>query len=200
MDAATLKHIFEPYFTTKPVGKGTGLGLAAVTGIVAQHKGWLEVESEPGQGTTFRVFFPAATESAGGPAPAPNVAPARGHEEILFVEDEAGLRRLVARALRDLGYTVVEAAHGREALKLWGEHRGCFDLLLSDMILPEGISGLDLAATFRGEKPGLKVIISSGYTAEMTEEQTAAGLVAYLPKPYDIESLGRAVRECLDQE
>ena len=200
MDAATLKHIFEPYFTTKPVGKGTGLGLAAVTGIVAQHKGWLEVESEPGQGATFKAFFPAATEPAGGPVRATSRVPGRGHEQILFVEDEAGLRRLVARALRDLGYTVVEAADGHEARKVWREHRGCFDLLVSDMIMPEGVSGLDLAATFRGEKPGLKIIISSGYTPEMTEETTAAPHIAYLPKPYDIESLGRAVRECLDQE
>ncbi len=199
MDEATQKHIFEPFFTTKEMGKGTGLGLATAYGIAAQHKGWLEVESELGQGATFRVFFPVTSKGDTGPAWATKPAVVRGHETILLVEDEASVRRSVARGLRLLGYQVKEASNGQEAMKLWQEHQGGIDLLLSDVVMPEGLTGLDLAKLMKQAKPSLKIILSSGYSVEMAG-QTTAGAEGFmrLPKPYKIEVLSKAVRECLD--
>lgn len=200
MDEATLQRIFEPFFTTKEPGKGTGLGLATVYGIVAQHKGWVEVESERGKGSTFKVFIPATTKIRTEPTPAGKAAIVRGHETILLVEDQAGLRRAVAQSLRRLGYRLLEAANGREAMKLWQEHAQQIDLLFSDMVMPEGMTGLELAEKFKRENPKLKVLLSSGYSAEVAEQGLpAAGGIAYLPKPYQFEDLWKSVRDCLDQ-
>jgi signal transduction histidine kinase len=199
MDAATLKRIFEPFFTTKASGKGTGLGLATVYGIVVQHKGWVEVESRVGAGTAFRVFLPAM---AGTPAktgslvsqPAPT-----GKETILVVEDALNLRRVLVQSLRGLGYRVLEAANGQEAMNLWHTHGVEIDLLFTDMVMPEGMTGLELAERVRAEKAGLKIIISSGYSAEITNlEKIVAAGITYLPKPYPVPQLGTVVRECLD--
>jgi PAS domain S-box-containing protein len=200
MDGATLKRIFEPFFTTKEVGKGTGLGLATAYGIVAQHRGWMEVQSELGQGTTFKVFLPATVRVMGMPGQEGKVAPVRGHETILLVEDEASVRQMVARGLRRLGYRVLEAANGQAALGVWQQNNGHIDLLFSDMIMPGELTGLDLAGKLRAEKPGLKVIMSSGYTAELTEpaKLTAADIV-FLQKPYHIQGLSQIVRNCLDR-
>ena len=200
MDAATVKRVFEPFFTTKDVGKGTGLGLATVHGIVAQHQGWVEVESELGRGATFRVFLPttakaiAATEESG-----PEVAP-KGQETLLVVEDEPSLRKMLVRILRTLGYHVFEASNGQEAMTCWRDHGKKIDLLITDMVMPEGMTGLELAERVRVEKPDLKIIISSGYNPDMTHQAKmgAAGIV-YLPKPYQVSSLGKTVRECLDR-
>jgi PAS domain S-box-containing protein len=199
MDEATLKHIFEPFFTTKDVGKGTGLGLAAVHGIMAQHKGWVDVESEPGKGSTFKVFFPARTKGPAEPAATGTLDVMRGQETILLVEDEASLRRLVAQGLRLLGYQVFDADNGRTAMKLWRKHGRQIDLLFSDMVMPEGMTGLELAEMLKREKPGLKVILSSGYNVEMAAQSlSAAGSVLYLQKPYEVEVLSQMVRDCLD--
>ena len=200
MDEATLKRIFEPFFTTKEVGKGTGLGLATVHGIVAQHKGWVDVESEQGKGTTFKVYFPASTKG-NALIQTEEQKIVRGHETILLVEDEAGLRRLVAQGLRLLGYRVLEADNGQTAMKLWQEHGPQIDLLFSDMVMPEGLTGLDLAEKLRQAKPNLKVIISSGYNVETAghSSQSAGGIV-YLKKPYEVEMLSKTVRDCLDGE
>jgi len=166
MDAATLKRIYEPFFTTKPAGKGTGLGLATVYGIVAQHRGWIEVESEVGQGTTFTVYFPESKRSV-----APSVldnsgnAP-RGHDTILVVEDDGAVRLVLVRTLKSLGYQVIEAANGHEALAQWAENREKISLLITDMVMPEGMTGSELARRLRAEKPDLGVIISSGYNSE----------------------------------
>ena len=122
MAEATIKRIFEPFFTTKEVGKGTGLGLATVHGIVAQHKGWVDVESELGKGTTFKVFLPATTKRKVEPTQTEKTAVMRGHETILLVEDETSLRQLVAKGLRLLGYHVMEADNGQTAMKLWQEN------------------------------------------------------------------------------
>jgi CheY-like chemotaxis protein len=201
MDEATRQHIFEPFFTTKELGKGTGLGLATVHGIVAQHRGWVEVESDVGQGTTFNVFLPASTKMMSEEPPAVKMAAMQGHETILVVEDELNLRRLVSRSLRFMGYAVFEAENGRAAMDLWQQRRGEFDLLFSDMVMPEGQTGLDLAEKMKKEKPNLKVIISSGHSAEIAGQSKleAHGLV-YLQKPYRIEFLSKIVRECLDRK
>ncbi len=201
MDAATLKRVFEPFFTTKEAGKGTGLGLATVHGIVAQHNGWVEVDSALGQGSTFRVYLPAAVRA---PEEVLLVSqtqpPQRGSETILLVEDESALRGLLARALRALGYRVHEAANGQEAMTLWRTHGPEVDLLFTDMVMPEGMTGWELAKRLQSAKPGLKAIISSGYSTEMAEAgvPSNAGIV-YLPKPYDATVLADVVRSSLGQ-
>ena len=200
MDEATRQRIFEPFFTTKEPGQGTGLGLATVHGIVAQHQGWIEVETQVGKGTTFKVFLPATTQETTAPTPAATMAALRGHETILLVEDEASLRRAVAESLRRLGYRLLEAANGREAIQLWQEHGQAVDLLFSDMVMPEGLTGLDLAEKLKGQKPELKVIISSGYNADMAGQgRPATGGIVYLQKPYPIEVLSKIIRDCLEQ-
>jgi PAS domain S-box-containing protein len=199
MEEATRLRVFEPFFTTKEPGKGTGLGLATVHGIVAQNKGWVEVESEVGKGTTFKVFLPASAKRITNEPEATTTEALGGHETILVVEDEAALRRLVSRTLRLMGYAVFEAENGRSAMNLWQQREGKFDLLLSDMVMPEALTGLDLAEKFRQQKPGLKVIISSGYSAETASHfSPAAQGIIYLQKPYRIESLAKTVRDCLD--
>src|SRR5204863_2466179 len=167
MDARTLSRIFEPFFTTKEVGKGTGLGLATVYGIVAQHQGWIEVESQVGQGTTFKVFLPQATKAAlKEAADRPKVIPG-GNETILLVEDETPLRKLVQEILQKKGYRVLQASTGVQALEIWARHKDDIDLLLTDMMMPEGMSGADLAEKVLRDRADLKVIYSSGYSLDV---------------------------------
>jgi PAS domain S-box-containing protein len=200
MDEATRQHLFEPFFTTKDPGKGTGLGLATVHGIVAQHDGWVEVESEIGLGSTFKVFLPASANKLIESIPVSAAAAERGHETVLVVEDEEDLRELVATSLRTLGYTVFEAENGQAAVNLWQQRGGTgFDLLFSDMVMPEGLTGLDLAGKLKKENPNLKVIISSGYSGEFAgQSKVAASGITYLQKPYNLQSLATTVRECLN--
>ena len=200
MDAATIKHLFEPFFTTKEVGKGSGLGLATVYGIVQQHQGWIEVQSQPGRGTTFDLYFPATdlpAEKPASDAPAPE-APG-GKEAILVVEDELVLRELLREILAGHGYAVLEAANGLEALQVWEANREKIDLLLTDVVMPHGVSGLDLAAKLRQQEPRLPVIFSSGHSQETIQAGQIAGPgVGYLSKPYRPAQLARIVRETLD--
>jgi PAS domain S-box-containing protein len=200
MDEATVKRIFEPFFTTKESGRGTGLGLATVHGIVAQHRGWVEVDSRLGAGTTFHVFLPALDAPATEAPPSRPAGPVRrGRETILVVEDDAKVRETIVHTLCGLGYRVHEAANGQEAMRLWQEHGSEVDLLLTDMVMPEGISGLELTEYLQKTKPGLKAILSSGYSAEIVH----AGVpdkpgVTYLAKPYAVRTLADVVRQCLD--
>jgi len=201
MDAATVARIFEPFFTTKGPGKGTGLGLATVYGIVQQHEGWIEVESAPGHGTTFSVLLPTTD----GPVELPchdteTIKPLRGGTEtILLVEDEALLRSLARATLAEFGYTVLEASNALEAIVVWRQQGREVDLLLTDMVMPGGLTGQELAEQLRQEKPELKVVYCSGYTADIPGvDFSRAKDVSFLQKPFRPRVLARVVRDCLD--
>jgi PAS domain S-box-containing protein len=199
MDRATLARIFEPFFTTKEIGKGTGLGLATVYGIVKQHQGWVEVESQVGQGTTFKVFLPIATKAAPSHRDKKPKEIPGGDETILVVEDEPALRELVQEILEKKGYRVLEAATGPQALKIWDEHKDDIDLLLTDMMMPEGVSGRDLAERVLQDRADLKIIYSSGYSLDVVGHESAyTEGTNFLQKPYDPDTLARMVRECLN--
>ena len=199
MPPEVLAHLFEPFFTTKEIGKGTGLGLATVHGITHRHQGWLEVTSVVGQGSEFLVYLPVAEAAAGAPAaaPAPAVLP-DGTETLLLVEDEAAVRLTTAQLLRRNGYRVLEAANGPDALAVWRQHRGEIDLLVTDMVMPEGINGLALGETLRRERPKLGVVIMSGYSEEILKAESLQALgVALIAKPFEIGTLLSAVRRSL---
>ena len=201
MDEKTLDRIFEPFFSTKEVGKGTGLGLATVYGIVKQHQGWIEVASKVEAGTTFKIYFPEAETTPEEEADAESSAAepvSGGQETILVVEDEPVLRQLVCEVLQQYQYRVLTAASGVEALRVWEEYKGKVDLVLTDMVMPEGMTGRELALQLRRRKPGLKVIYSSGYSPETMGRSHSQGDTAFLSKPYLPPQLARAVRECLD--
>ncbi|MEO7298467.1 MAG: PAS domain S-box protein [Verrucomicrobiota bacterium] len=191
--------IFEPFFTTKEMGKGTGLGLAIVYGIVKQHDGWIKVSSEPGKGTSFEIFLPRDLEPKTIPAAAQEKKVPRGSETILLVEDERPLRQLVQYILERQGYRVLEADSGVSALKVWQQQQASIDLLLTDLIMPEGLSGTELAASLLTENPRLKVIYTSGYSADIVGKDFVLkeGL-NFLQKPYHPDKLAQAVRDCLD--
>ena len=202
MEEGTLKRIFEPFFTTKDVGKGTGLGLPTAHGIVKQHHGWIEVRSEPGHGSTFVVYLPIKVLPHGATeAPVPVSPVLGGKGTLLLVEDEEIVRRPIGIYLRKLGYHVIEAGNGNQAFNLWRRHRDQIDLLYTDMVMPEGVTGLELAEKLRSEKPGLKIIISSGYSTEISMQgvPASAGYI-YLPKPSPSAAIAAAVRECLDNK
>jgi signal transduction histidine kinase/ActR/RegA family two-component response regulator len=192
-------HIFEPFFTTKEQGKGTGLGLATVYGIVKQSGGYVEVDSEPDQGTTFRIYLPRldAAATAVDRSPRPTAA-AGGSETILLVEDEEGVRELARDILRASGYTVLEARSGHEALLLCERHQGPLDLLLTDVVMPR-MSGRELAERLGPIRPDLSVLYMSGYTDDAVIRHGVLGAgTAFLQKPFAPAALVQRVRESLD--
>jgi signal transduction histidine kinase/ActR/RegA family two-component response regulator len=198
MDAAVMERIFEPFFTTKETGNGTGL--ATVYAIARQHLGWVEVSSHVGKGSTFRVYFPELIETASTGPETPDLQRLHGHETVLVVEDEETVRRMAVMSLQLFGYNVIEAASAPEALRLWNQHHAEIDLLFTDMVMPGGLTGLDLAGRLRETQGGLKVIISSGFSEDVMKSGVPAGLgIAYLPKPYEVKALVATVRKCLDQ-
>jgi len=198
-----LPHIFEPFFTTKEIGKGTGLGLATVYGIVKQHQGWAEVDSRVGEGTTFKIFLPevASPATSGVPQQA-RTKPPRGTETILLVEDNSPLRLVTRRVLEKFGYQVCEARFAREALEVWGQKKEQIALLLSDIVMPEGMTGRDLAEQLRAQKPLLKVILMSGHSAESLgkeKEFFQQSGTHFLQKPCRTDTLLQTVRKSLDE-
>lgn len=199
MDEATMRRMFEPFFTTKNPGKGTGLGLSTVYGIVKQSGGYIDVESQVGRGTRVRIFFPLHQGSV--PAPPSGErsieAPSRASETILLVEDEVSVRRLVERVLRPLGYAVLVASSGLEALALAEDHVGPIDLLLTDVVLP-GMDGCELTKSLIGARPTMKVMYMSGYAAEVGLRLGATDEpVAFIEKPFTIAEFLRRVRSVL---
>jgi PAS domain S-box-containing protein len=201
MSEAVLGRIFEPFFTTKEAGKGTGLGLATVYGIAKQHKGWVTVESQVGRGSAFHIYLPAMEGVAGATGPVAPSQPARGQNEtILLVEDEPAVRKSIGAILRQLGYKVLPAANGPEAMGIWRSHRDTVDLLFTDMVMPEGTTGLELAEQVRADRPELPVVISSGYSAELVHnDQLAEQHIHYLPKPSPSAEIARLLRRCLEK-
>jgi len=196
------KRIFEPFFTTKAAGAGSGLGLSVVHGIVRQHKGWIDVESEVGRGSTFRVYLPRVRAPA--PAPAEDslepAAAAGGTEAILLVDDDAALRAVASRALRAAGYRVTEAPDGASAVLAWERRPGPIDLLLTDMTMPGGMNGVELARRLRRDSPALRVLVISGHHRDLpTDSSTIGDGFDFLPKPFVPGQLTAAVRAALDR-
>jgi len=199
MDAETRSHLFEPFFTTKEKGKGTGLGLSTVYGIVKQSGGSITVESAPGRGTTFRIYFPRVEQEVSGPTgSAEAMDPARGHETILLVEDEPAVRGLVHETLRLHGYKVLEARHGIEALLTSAKYVGSIHLLLTDVVMPQ-MSGPEVAEKILTVRPEIKVLYMSGYPDHPVFDQGGVSReTGFLPKPFSPPVLAQKVREVLD--
>jgi PAS domain S-box-containing protein len=199
MDQHTLSRIFEPFFTTKRDGKGTGLGLAVVYGIVKQHGGFIHVYSELGHGTTFRVYFPAGNHGAKKSAQSAVQTAGGNHELILLAEDHAGYREIAQQTLEDLGYRVLAAADGKEALQIFHDHRDEIAVAILDVVMP-GIRGPELYKQMLVERPQLPVIFASGYSLESDSLIAVRSRnVLFLQKPYSQKTLGQKVREILDQ-
>jgi PAS domain S-box-containing protein len=198
MDAETLSHIFEPFFTTKGQSKGTGLGLSTVYGIVKQSGGDIWVYSEPARGSVFKIYLPVASAAEAEPAPEQPARVERGSETVLLVEDEAGVRDLIAQILKGAGYRVLAAANGGEALLICERFNGQIHLLLTDIVMP-GMSGRDLARRLKELRPDLRVLHMSGYTDGTVSEYSGAEAgAAFIQKPFTPHSLARKVREALD--
>ncbi len=195
MVAATLSRLFEPFFTTKDVGQGTGMGLATVYGIVKQHEGWIEARSAPGEGAAFYLFLPAPmakVAAEAGEIPSPHAG------TILLVEDDTEVRFMVKRLLIKAGYAVREAGSGAQAKPVWAECREEITLLLTDMVMPDGVNGRELAESFRAERPDLRVLFTSGYSADLLDRDLLAQPgTRFLQKPFGPRDLREALEDLL---
>jgi CheY-like chemotaxis protein len=203
MPLETQAHLFEPFFTTKPKGQGTGLGLATVYGIIKQSGGFIWVESEPGQGSTFKIYFPCFEEGLPTPEPAKVRGPARlarGKGTILVAEDEAGVRSLVRETLKSKGYHILEAAGAAQAVEIAEQHTKPIHLLLTDVVMPR-IGGKELAERLRTLHPETKVLYMSGYTDDAVALRgIAEGGTPFLQKPFLPDALLLKVREILKRK
>ena len=198
MDPETQSRIFEPFFTTKGPGKGTGLGLATVYGIVKQSEGFIWVYSEPGRGSTFKIYLPRVDQPPEPLSPRAGPAAVHGSETVLLVEDEPSLRSLLRELLESFGYSVLEAGHGADALRVAAEHRGTIDLLLSDMVMPQ-MTGNELAQRLVHLRPDTKVLFMSGYAAGVAPQHEIPSGAPYIEKPFTADALAGAIREVLDR-
>jgi CheY-like chemotaxis protein len=199
MDEKTKENIFEPFFTTKEVGKGTGLGLAMVYGTIRQHGGFINVYSSPGQGTTFRIYLPLVKGAVQSVEEEAASAFSKGNETVLLVEDDEAVRNSTKALLEISGYTVMEAADGEHAVRLFRQHRDAIQLVISDIIMP-GQSGRDVYEELKKIKSGLKALFISGYPADMlTRKGILADGVNFISKPLRPEALLEKVREILDK-
>jgi two-component system cell cycle sensor histidine kinase/response regulator CckA len=197
MSAETKSRMFEPFYTTKEQGKGTGLGLAIVFGIIKQNGGQIFVHSEPGAGTTFKVYFPLVAAAIQSQDAEVQETPTRGTETILLVEDEEGVRESTAEYLVEKGYTVLKATGGPRALEIAAEYAGSIDLLLTDLIMPE-MSGRELSERIATARPQIRVVFMSGYSNNLlSNHQILDPKHTLLQKPFRLETLGRRVREAL---
>src|SRR5713226_8110807 len=203
MDGETQSHIFEPFFTTKEQGKGTGLGLATVYGVVKQSGGYIWVYSEPGHGTTFKIYLPMVEAAAESPRYVEQSEEVpRGAETILVVEDDTSLREVTCEFLQDSGYTVIAAESPEEALHLVESRSGPIDFLLTDVIMPK-MNGRELATRLLKARPGIKVLYVSGYADGIVRDGVHGPLeegLAFLQKPYTRQGLTRKIREILDSQ
>jgi two-component system CheB/CheR fusion protein len=200
MTPEVMARIFEPFYTTKEVGMGTGLGLAMVFGFVQQSGGCIQVHSEPGRGTTFKVYLPAVSEQLAVERGSDSQAGLRGTETILLVEDEEGVRGLALMSLKTQGYQVLSATDGKDALNVLKDHRGPLDLILTDIVMPN-ISGPVLVQHLKANFPGVKVLFMSGYTDDaMIRHGLIEADVAFIQKPYTPLGLSRKVRQVLDEK
>lgn len=198
MDQEVLEHLFEPFYTTKEPGHGTGMGLSIVYGIVQQNHGSIDVESGAGRGTSFRVYLPRVEEAVDAPACPATEGQPRGSETVLLVEDDGAVRRLAADCLQHLGYTVIEATGGQDAIDVVGRHAAPVDLLLTDTVMP-GLNGREVADRLTALRPGLKVLFMSGYTDDtVLRHGVETSALAFLHKPFTCADLARAVRGVLD--
>jgi len=198
MDAAVRAHLFEPFFTTKEVGKGTGLGLATVYGIVKQSGGYISVYSEPGHGSSFKIYLPRIATPAEPPAAALKGGPAPGSETVLVVEDEPAVLTLSRRALEAQGYVVLAASDADAALRVVERHGGMIHLLLTDVVMP-GLSGHELADRLTAQRPGIRVLYMSGYPGDAVVQHGTLPIgSAFLQKPFSPDGLARKVRDVLD--
>jgi CheY-like chemotaxis protein len=200
MDDKVMERIFEPYFTTKGVGDGTGLGLSVVHGIVRSHEGAVTVVSEPGAGSTFCVFFPAGAKEMESQPDAGPVGIPMGKESILFVDDEEELARVGKQALERFGYTVFSTADSVEAIEAFRAAPDKFDLVVTDQTMPQ-MTGMELAAKLRQIRPSIPVILCTGYSELVTEQNMrAAGIQEVMMKPLMMHEVGRIIRRVLDRE
>jgi CheY-like chemotaxis protein len=197
MDAATQARVFEPFFTTREQGRGSGLGLATVYGVVKQSGGFIFVTSTPGAGATFTIYLPPADVAAARDAAGKATTVERGWETVLLVEDEDAVRALAGEVLRRNGYTVLEARHGIDALRVAETHRDPIHLIVTDVVMPH-MSGRDLAERLMASREQMKVLFMSGYTDHAAVHRDLTPGTAFLQKPFTPDVFARKVRSILD--
>jgi PAS domain S-box-containing protein len=202
MDQQTVDRLFEPFFTTREVGRSSALGLSSAYGIIKRHEGTIEVVSQPGAGTTFHILLPLCEPPVAVEKKTPAPPQPAGGATILLVDDERDLRFMVQNVLQEYGYRVLVAENGHEAVRIWEEQQAAIDLVITDMVMPEGMTGWQLAAKLKSDRPNLKVIYSSGYTVDLIPDATEQLIEGenFVQKPYQPQTLVDTLRHVLAGE